>query len=246
MSRRITPSSSSPKTPPDTVATAASVSVPRVSSTVNAKIGPLLRDAVTALHDVNGVTNYKATLAALRKTDGAPAYLAQAYHATPAHEYLQRWSVATVLGDLHNPHALAPLHTIAIAPLPQVAGEDAPDILAEETIIRTAAVEGIARQAAQNPDARALLLQSAQSPVFSVRRAAAQAYLAHGGARAELEKVIPPDQRFILDIRSITASDLPPTKAPQTAPRDPSRAVLAPGTPGAPAQVAAPDGPRSK
>ena len=154
--------SSAPKRTPDTV-TPAAPGAPTISVPGNAKIAPLLRDAIAGLHLAKGAENYKATLIELRQTEGAPAYLAQTYQAAATHEYMERWSITTVLADLHHPDALDPLHTIAAAPLPAVSGEEAPHILAEETIIRTAAVEGIARQAAQNPTARALLLQSVQS-----------------------------------------------------------------------------------
>jgi hypothetical protein len=238
--------SSTPKAPPDTVAPAVPAAAPRVSAPVNAKIAPLLRDAVVSLHAVNGAANYKATLFALRQTDGAAAFVAQTYHAAPAHEYMERWSLATVLADMHHSNALAPLHTIAVAPLPPVAGEEAPHILAEEVVIRTAAVEGIARQAARNPDARALLLQSVQSSVFSVKRAAAQAFLAHGGARADLEKLLPADQHFLMNIRTVSAAQLPTVAPPNATPRNPAREVLAPGMPGAAPIAAADDASRSK
>jgi hypothetical protein len=237
--------SSAPKRTPDTV-TPAGPGAPTISVPGNAKIAPLLRDAIAGLHLAKGAENYKATLIELRQTEGAPAYLAQTYQAAATHEYMERWSLTTVLADLHHPDALDPLHTIAAAPLPAVSGEEAPHILAEETIIRTAAVEGIARQAAQNPAARALLLQSVQSPVFSVKRAAAQAFLAHGGARDDLEKVLPAQERFLLDIRSVSAVQLPTIAPRGAAPRNPVREVLAPGSPGAALILPADDTSRSK
>ena len=231
----------SPRSEPDTVSPQPTRLNASATLEAHPTLSPLLSDAVRSLHLTDAAGSYKASVAALRQTDGAAAYLAKAYQAAPQASYLERWSVATVLGDLQRPDALNALRDIAVSALPKIVGDDATQAIAEETMIRVAAVEGIAGQASRNPDARAVLLESAKSPVFSVRRAAAQAFLARGGARADVEKILAPEERFILDLKTLSATDLPSLQPPTGPSKD---AAPAPGTPNAPAVVPAPDAPR--
>jgi hypothetical protein len=190
------------------------------------------------MNTVSGSSGYAAALNSLRQnvTEAAPL-IAKLYLAAPAPAYIDRWSLVKVLADLHHPSALSHLDAIVSAPLPPAQGEGAERKLAEETIIRTTAAEGIARQAGTgDAGALALLLKNCQSPVFSVKQTSVQAYLAQGGpqARATLERLLPANEHFVLDIRAIGAAELsqpqPGTvKRRSAAPETPTPAAQGPG-----------------
>jgi hypothetical protein len=82
----------------------------------------------------------------------------------------------------------------------------------EEVMIRTTAVEVAARIAAEGSTrALEILLRHAGHENFSVKRAAVQGYLAHGGAGARdaLVKALPERDHFILDIRRVDVRTVP-------------------------------------
>lgn len=227
-----------PPTPSDVVQ-AAVVASPPAKATLT-PVDQNVHQAVKQLHSLNS-DKYAASLVTLRQSaaDAAPA-IKHTYAALPAESYVERWSLVKVLADMNHPATLKPLENIATAPLPAAQGGDATHVLAEETIIRTTAAEGIAQLAATGQaDALAALLQNCQSPVFSVKQVSVQAYLAAGGptARATLERLLPPAQHFVLDIRAVGAADLPAiavtTPAAKTA-----RAIALPAITGAAATSA--------
>lgn len=182
-----------------------------------------VQKAVTHLNTVSGDTRYAAALNSLRQNAAEAAPLiAQLYRAAPETAYVDRWSLVKVLSDLHQSQSLPHLDAIANTPLPAAQGEGADRTLCEETMIRTTAAEGIARQAGTgDAGALALLLKNCQNPIFSVRQASVQAYLARGGprARATLERLIPPNEHFVLDIREVSAADMPQSQPGAVKPR---------------------------
>ncbi len=202
-----------------------------------------VHDAVAQMHTVGGA-GFATTLNNLRQNiaQTIPA-IEQLYRAAPASNYTERWSLVKVMVDLHHPSALTSLNAIVNTPLPSVKGEDAPFTLAEETIIRTTAAEEIGRQAgAGQTDALALLLKNCQNPVFSVKQTSVQAYLAHGGpnARATLEKLLPANEHFVLDIRAIGPGELAQPDAGAVKTHSPARETPVPspqGTGTAPART---------
>jgi len=198
-----------PKPSPDDVQGAPKVTPTPVQAT---PVAQQVHTAVTQLNTVSGWAAYTVALNDLRHNAAEAAPLiAQLYHAAPEPAYLDRWSLVKVLADLQQPDSLRHLQTIASAPLPAAKGPGAERQLSEETMIRTTAAEGIASQAGTGDSAAvALLLKNCQSPIFSVRQASVQAYLDHGGpqARATLEKLLPANERFVLDIRATSPAEM--------------------------------------
>jgi hypothetical protein len=203
----------------------------------------LVKNAVTQMHTVGG-GQYTAVLSQLRQSAGDTVATTQRlYTAAPVTSYMERWSLVKVMVDLQHPAALPSLNAIVHTPMPVVQGEDAPVVLAEETMIRTTAAEEIGRQAASGEAAALpLLLQNCQSPIFSVKQASVQAYLATGGpnARATVDKVLPADQKFVLDIKPLSASQMQ-QPAPGAARTKAAKAAVAttPAIQGAAGSVAA-------
>jgi hypothetical protein len=203
-------SQSKPVTPPPPDSFQSVETVSRVAVEAS-PVAQQISDAVTLMHTLRE-TDYAATLGKLRQNvvETTPT-LEKLYHAVPEHNYIERWSLVKVMVDLHDASTLTNLHAIVNTPMPTGPVEPTPFTLAEETIIRTTAAEEIGRQAgAGHKEALPLLLKNCQNPVFSVRQASVQAYLSYGGpaARATLEKLIAPNEHFILDIRAISAAEL--------------------------------------
>src|SRR5215207_4989431 len=159
--------------------------------------------------------NYRATLRAL--ASDAPAAVGAVrdmYRATPEDQYMDRWTQVHLLAELRNSAALSAFDNILSTPIPP---EKMPDAIiystvGEEAMIRTTAIEGITRIAAQGDrQALELLRKHMQHANFSVRRAAIQGYLeaAGEGARDELRRVLPERDHFILDIRRAEVQDVP-------------------------------------
>jgi hypothetical protein len=136
------------------------------------------------------------------------------YASMPEEQYLDRWSLIQLVAELRSPSSLRLLDDILGSAIPPEQSRNPHSFtsVGEEVMIRTTAVEALTRMAAEgNPQALALLLKYSRHPTFSVKRAAVQGYLEHGGskARAELLKVLPKDEHFILNIRRADVRDVP-------------------------------------
>jgi hypothetical protein len=162
--------------------------------------------------------NYRETLRALASdARAAVGAVRDMYRATPENQYMDRWTQVHLLADLRNSAALSVFDNILSTPIPP---EKAPDMITystvgEEAMIRTTAIEGITRLAAQGEgEALELLRKHMQHENFSVRRAAIQGYLeaAGEGARDELRRVLPERDHFILSIRRSEVQDVPQPK----------------------------------
>ncbi len=194
-------------------------------------LGKSLSRAVARMHTVQGDHGYHVAIAELRQSpDAAVRSVSGMLRELADDEYLHRWTLTKVLADLAHPAALPALMSIATAPPPdphrlQIA------TAAQDGIIRMTAVEGIAAQAqAGDAQANELLLSAVRSPVFSVRRAAAAAYLHTGGenARSDLEAALAEAERWVLDLRAVSAADIAVAAPPTTAGKDSTRETPAP------------------
>jgi HEAT repeat protein len=174
----------------------------------------------TAINQMSGSgpdaeLNYRVTLRELASDPrAAVAAVREMYRATPEDRYLDRWTQVHLLADLRNGAARPVLDQILSTPIPP---EKAPGMITystvgEEAMIRTTAIEGLTRLAAQGDrEALELLRKHMGHENFSVRRAAIQGYLeaAGEGARDELRRVLPERDQFILNIRRAQVQDVP-------------------------------------
>jgi hypothetical protein len=127
---------------------------------------------------------------------------------------MDRWTQVHLLADLRNDAARPALDEILSTPIPP---EKAPGMITystvgEETMIRTAAIEGLTRLGAQGDrEALALLRKHMGHENFSVRTAAIQGYIeaAGEGARDELRRELPERDHSILDIRRPGVQEVP-------------------------------------
>jgi HEAT repeat protein len=174
--------------------------------------GQLLMNYLAVMNGTGDDTEeeYKTAVEALRERAGDViieiARLEQSCHLS---DYPKRWSLIYAASELQNPVALPLFRSIVLTPIPPERSTDPHSFstVAEETIIRTTAVDAVA-QLAQQGDRFAieLLFDFLSVDSLSVKRAAVQGLLnvqQGENLRGRIEEQLCPEDRFLLDIRPI-------------------------------------------
>jgi HEAT repeat protein len=164
---------------------------------------------------------YRAALEALReKAAEAIIEIVRREHACATWDYPSRWGLVYASAALEEPAALPFFRTLVLEPIPREMSTDphSYSTVAEETILRTTAVDGVAALARRG-DERAIeaLYDFLSVPSFSVKRAAVQGLL--GAEQGEslrdrvAEQLCPEDRHLLeiraLDVRKVTQIDDP-------------------------------------
>lgn len=128
--------------------------------------------------------------------------------------FLDRWALVQLMAELKHESSLEPLDRLLASRLPEERSKDPHSFttVGEEVMIRTTAVEAATRLAADGSErACELLLRHTACENFSVKRAAIQGYLAHGGEKARdvLLKQLPERDHFILGIQRVDVRQVP-------------------------------------
>lgn len=181
------------------------------------KLNALLVEAVNRMGGVgiNAEGAYRRTVEALReRAPEAVTVIAREYETLPEEQYTDRWALIHLLHELGDASALKALDRMVRAPIPEERSKVLHEYStrAEEMVLRTAAVEAVARLAEQqNREAQELLLRYAREGELSVRRAAVQGYLAAVGeqGREQLLEALPQAFRWLLDVRRIDVREAP-------------------------------------
>jgi hypothetical protein len=167
-------------------------------------------------------------------------------------DYPRRWALVYAAARLEDEAALPYFRELVLTPIPESGHPVGHRNTAtrEETILRTTAVDGVARLATRG-DRRAfdMLHEFLQVPSISIRRASVQAILAvDPEARDRLAELLPPEQRFLLDVKQISVSETPQVKDPTAHLRDPKarQKEAAPDLPDAGARRPRRRGPRTR
>ena len=134
----------------------------------------------------------------------APA-LGRAVRALPREQFHERFALVNLMHELDDDATLPELVSVIEAP----AEKAAPAALSmlekqRDTMIRTLAVEGVARLARRgNRSALATLEKQLHHATFSVRRAAVQGLLAAGGPDAadKIRAALDPKEHFLLEVK---------------------------------------------
>lgn len=152
--------------------------------------------------------------------------IAQASAGCHEQDYPLRMALVQVAAELRHPATLPYLANTSKTPIADEQSRDPHSFstVAEETIIRTAAIDGVA-ELAKDGDERAqrLLMDCVRLPSFSIRRAAIMGLLALRDAdhyREEIKSLLPADQHFILEMRKVDVKDVPQVKDPTRHLRD--------------------------
>jgi hypothetical protein len=176
--------------------------------------------------DEDADKRYKAALKELKRDPGeAVIAIVRASSSCDNANYPRRWALVYAATQMEHEAALPFFRELVLAPLPD--GKRSPDHrntpLREETILRTTAIDGVGRLAARgNKRALEYLQEFVDVPSVSVRRAAVQEILkAAPRSRSQLEKRLPPEHRFLLDVKQVHVSNAPQIKDPSVHLRDP-------------------------
>ena len=136
-------------------------------------------------------------------------------------DYPFRWALVHAASELKHPATLKFLRNLVFAPIPPEKSRDPHSFstIAEETILRTTAVEGVEYLSkAGNEDAQKTLFDFLKVPSLSVKRASVQAILATVRDKGKLEKLksaLPEDERFLLEIKRVDLKAVPQIEDPQ-------------------------------
>jgi hypothetical protein len=201
-----------------------------------------------ALQRMNGFgedaePKYQQALAAVREAGDDPVdALGREFAGLEQDDYVNRWGVVQLLHDLQDPRALGLLDRIISSPMRTEKSRDPHSSAAgREVVIRTTAVEAVARLAAAgSTEARDTLLKHARHAVRSVKIAAALAYLEQEGSRGRkaLLRRLAKSDHWMIDIRRVPPGEFPaieghrflrPSSAPEqgNVPRPASGGALA-------------------
>ncbi len=135
-------------------------------------------------------------------------------------DYAFRLALVQVAAALRHPGALPFFASIVKTPIPSEKSQDPHSFstVAEETIIRTMAIDGIAEHAKSgNESALNLLIECIKLPSFSIRRAAIQGIFSTNQAdqlKERIKDLLPEDQHFLLNLRRVSVREVPQVKDP--------------------------------
>lgn len=164
---------------------------------------------------------YQTALRQLREqADSVVVEIARKDSACAGRDYPTRWALVHAAAELKSPAALAFLTNLVLTPIPP---EESPDphfsTVAEETILRTTAVEGVGALAqANNREALAALFEFLKQPSISIRRAAVRSILRMSRGRTmrrRIAAILPQDQQFLLDLKPMSVGQVPQIKRPE-------------------------------
>lgn len=204
----------------DTLTTAAQAARSVKIGETRARLENFLR--VAYKHGPGVEDEYERTVADLRKEpEGTVIEIAKMMGASAANDFPLRWALIFAACELRHRAALALLTNIVDTPLPEEPKPPAHgfSIVANETILRTTAIDGIGELAkAGNKEAYEALFRVVRTPSISMRRAAVQAILQAGRSGAvanKLKSLLPPEQHFLLTLKRPSVDEVPQVKKPQ-------------------------------
>jgi hypothetical protein len=173
------------------------------------------------MHRMNSVgeaaeQDYQRALSRVRDHSGetVAAVASAGWESLPENAYLDRWALVQLLADLEMPATIEVLDAVLSTPLPPERSAEHDhrySTVGQEIVVRTTAVEGLRRLAA-NDDARAAdaLMRHVRHENRTVRVACVMALRDLGREYEEsLRSAITEEDRFLLEIRRLQATDVP-------------------------------------
>jgi hypothetical protein len=166
-------------------------------------------EAVNAAGD-EAESMYKEAVSALReRADDVIIEIARQESCCRTRDYSTRWGLIYAASELDHTASLPFFRSVVLTPIPPEESDNPHSFstVGEETVLRTTAVDGVARLAADgNREAVEALFAFLSVPSFSVKRAAVQGLLAvrqGESLRGRIEERLCPEDRFLLDIRPL-------------------------------------------
>lgn len=172
-------------------------------------LGQLVLGALEAMNAAgeDAEERFQEALGRLRERAGeAVIVITRMECEVPRQDYATRWALVYLVGELEDRMALPLLRQIVLTPIPPEKSRDPhSSTVAEETIIRTTAVDAVAALARMGEEeAVEALMEFFDVPSFSIRRAAVQGLLSTPKAddvRDRIRACLPEDQHFLLDLK---------------------------------------------
>ena len=188
--------------------------------------GVALSNAIAAMsqHGDDAEEEYQRALEDLRKqVDAVAVEIARASNDCETKDYPSRWALVHVAAELRHRAMLPFLRNLVETPIPAEQSKDPHSFstVAEETILRTTAVDGVGELARdrQSKDAVEALWEFLKQPSLSIRRAAIQGLYGAAGnnkrVRDRISSLLPEEQRFLLDLKAVEVTDVPQISRPQ-------------------------------
>lgn len=186
-------------------------------------IGELVRQVLVTMNASgdDAEETYQRSVAAMREhSAGAVIEIARLECMCPASDYATRSALVYAACELEHRAALPLLKSVVLTPIPPEQNSDFhASTVAEETIIRTTAVDGVAILARKGEkDVIDLLFEFLEIPSISIRRAAVQGLLASpqgDDLRGRVAECLPKNQRFLLDLKKLDVQEAAQIKEPQ-------------------------------
>ncbi len=185
---------------------------------------------------------YERALAAIRTVPEAIVIeIATALGRCDPRDYATRWALIFAACELRHGSALPLLASVAGTPLPPEPQSPSHgfSIVANETVLRTTAIEGIGHLAREgHKDSADFLFGILREPSISLRRAAVQAILGVPKSDTLVGRVkasLPPELHFLLELKKPGVTDVPQVPKPEqylseeARGRAPLKPPLAPG-----------------
>jgi len=164
--------------------------------------------------------SFRTALEELRgQPDEAVIALARLEGEADRRAYPRRWALIYAATQLEHDAMLPFLRQVVSTPIPpeESLNPHSFSTVGEETVLRTTAIEAVGVLAARgNERAREALFAFLSIDSISMRRACVQSLLAiDRGLRDRITQYLPPEFRYLLDIRPVTVTDVPQVKDPQ-------------------------------
>lgn len=181
-------------------------------------LGSAFTDAVHAMGAVGPDVedNYQRALRVLREypPDEITTFARRGWQSLPEEAYLDRWGLVQLLTDLRLSDAAGVLAAVVATPVPPERSPGADhrhSTVGEEVVIRTTAVEGLARLAAEgDPRAVEALVRHLDDDQRGVRAACVTALRGlPGGAPVDLTELVREDDRDLLTARRPDVREVP-------------------------------------
>lgn len=171
-----------------------------------------LRDALGAMYagGPDAQTLYDQAVETLkREPEGIMVAIIAAYGGCPPSDYAQRQALVHAAAVVGHKAAIPFLASVALSEIPQEISGDPHSFstVAEETIIRTTAVDALTEHARGGERlVLDLLVRCVESSSFSLRRAAVTGLMSMPegkGLRRRMEALVPKEQHFVFDLKRV-------------------------------------------
>jgi hypothetical protein len=166
--------------------------------------------------------NYEKALSELRqRPDEAIIEIVRSEKACDDLDYPTRWALLYTATEIKHPSSLPFLSDVVLTPIPPEHSKNPHSFstVAQETILRTTAIDGIRYLAEQgNEEALKKLYEFIKLPSISMRRASIQAIFSarkDKETRDRLAALLPSEQQFLLDIKPTDVRNVPQVKNPE-------------------------------